>query len=233
MTTKKVAHALIATVALCLCTPALHAEKAEIFVMGGGASLRDAQYFEQNTVPYTSSYAMGGRGMVGAETPLNRLFGLEGAFTYGQSNLVISNFGASPAAKTSYGIKNLRYSGNLVGHSPITFRGWRPYATAGIEIDSFLVSNKAAETAVADGFGGAPTAILRSQDKEGFNFGGGLEWKATSRISLRLDLREHLTGSPNYALPSSSLILTDPIFPIAGKARNVEYSIGIVYFLHK
>ncbi len=233
MTTSKIAHAFIAAAMVFLCAPGLYAEGAKVFVMGGGSTLSNSRYFTHNTVQYGSSYATGGRGTIGFETPISKVLGLEGAFAYGVNNFVISNYATNPVSRTSYGIKNLRYSGNLVGHSPATFRGWRPYVTAGIELDSFLVGDKAASTAAEEGFAGASTAILRSQDKVGFNFGGGLEWKITSRFNFRIDLRQHLTGSPTYALPATAPDISDPIFPITGTSRNLEYSMGIVYFIHK
>lgn len=233
MTTKKAAPALLAAAALCWCTSVLHAEEPKVFVMGGVSSFKDARAFYQNTVPYGSEYSTSGRVTAGIEMPIHKMFGIEGAFAYGQNNLVISNYAANPIAKTSYGIRNARFSWNLVGHSPVTFRGWRPYVTAGMELNSFMVSDKAAATAVAQGFAGAATARLQSQDKLGVNFGGGMEWKATSRISLRLDMRGHMFSSPNYALPAASSSISNAIFPISGGARNLEYSMGIVYYLRK
>ncbi len=66
----------------------------------------------------------------------------------------------------------------------------------------------------------------------GFNYGGGLEKKLMYRVRLRFDVRDHVTASPTYGLPSSSSS-SGPIFPISRAAHDLEYSAGLVFHLGK
>ncbi len=71
--------------------------------------------------------------------------------------------------------------------------------------------------------------VLGASNKLGVNFGGGVEWGFLPALGLRLDLRNHITGTPTYGLPQQST--TGAIFPVSGKANNLEFSAGITFHL--
>jgi len=231
MTTKKFAQGLIVTVALCLSATVGRAQDTTVFLMGGGSSLRDARTFYEAYVKFTTAYASGYRGIAGIEVPLrkSKVFGFEGSFAYGQNNLKLSNYNFNPPTVKSYGLRDSRWSGDLVAHSPSSYRGVRPYVVFGVEYDRLSPSRSASTLATTTGFGSAPVARLSSQSTGGVNFGGGIDLKMTSKLGLRLDVRDHVFGSPTFGLPSGPTSASAAFFPVSGSAHDIEYSIGIVY----
>jgi opacity protein-like surface antigen len=231
MTAKKVVQGLIITMALCLSATTGRAQDYKVFVMGGGSSLRDPKSFTEYYVDYASKYAGGGKVTVGVEAPLlkSKIFGIEGSAGFGQNNLELSYFNYNPVQVKGYGVRNNRFSGDLVAHYPGVWKGIRPYAVAGVEYDLFSPTSGAQSLAKSQGFAGGSSATLTSQGKPGFNVGGGFDMKVASKVDLRIDVRDHWTGSPTYGLPNSSTTAYLAYFPISGSAQNIEYSIGIVY----
>lgn len=232
MTTKKLVRGLIVTVAFCLSTTAGRAQDKLIFVTVGGTSLKDNRSFLEDFIPYNTGYANGGAGTVGIELPLKRskVFGLDVSYSYSQNNLELTETDTSPYTVTSYGVRDNRLSGDIVLHSPSTFRGARPYAVAGVEFDRYSPSSSATSLATTIGFAKQyPAATLSSENDGGVNFGGGIDYKLTSKVDLRIDIRDHVTPSPTLGLPYGSTPTSKAYYPISGKASNIEYTIGIVF----
>ena len=233
MTAKKVVQGLIVTAALCLSTNSVRAQGYRVFIMGADSVFTDKRSFTEGTLPYTSGYAGGGKGIAGFEAPIYKIFGIEGSYGYGRNNLEITNFNYTYPPMTGYGVKFSRISADIVGHAPVTWRGISVYGVLGLEYDLFSPTSAAQELAKTRGFIFAPTATLSSQGKEGFNVGLGVDYKVAWRIDLRFDARDHLFGSPTYGVPQSSTTLYAPFFPVGGPAHDIEYSIGLVYRFRK
>jgi hypothetical protein len=200
--------------------------------MGGASSLNDKRSFSEAYIPYSTVYATGGRGTLGLEVPLkkSKIFGLEGSYGYGQNNLKLTNLNTSPVTVKSYGLGNNRLSGDLVARSPSGYRGAHPYVVLGVEYDRFSPTSSAVSLATSKGFAHAAVAKLASQGTGGVNFGGGIDWTGSRKLGLRIDVRDHITSSPTFGLPTSEPSNTSlPWFPATGSAHNIEYSIGIVY----
>jgi hypothetical protein len=229
MTAKKVVQGLIVTAALCLSTNSVRAQGYRVFIMGADSVFTDKRSFTEGTLPYTSGYAGGGKGIAGFEAPIYKIFGIEGSYGYGRNNLEITNFNYTYPPMTGYGVKFSRISADIVGHAPVTWRGISVYGVLGLEYDLFSPTSAAQELAKTRGFIFAPTATLSSQGKEGFNVGLGVDYKVAWRIDLRFDARDHLFGSPTYGVPQSSTTLYAPFFPVGGPAHDIEYSIGLVF----
>ena len=138
-------------------------------------------------------------------------------------HLRVTNLSASQTL--GYGVRSQRVSANLVGHSPISLLGVRPYATGGLEFDHFGPTSQAKTMAFTQGFTGQ-VVTLGSANKLGVNFGGGVDWSFFPTLALRLDLRDHLTGTPTYGLSGGR-------FPISGAAHDVEFSVGLVFHMGK
>jgi outer membrane protein W len=232
MTTKKSAQGLIVTMALCLSATAGRAQDKKFFLMGSATSISDTRSFTEASIPYSSTFATGGRGTLGLEWPLrkSKIFAIEGTGGFGQNNLKLSNLNTSPATTTSYGLRNYRFSGDLVAHTSTGYRGIRPYVLVGAEYDDFSPTSAASALATKQGFAFEPTAKLTSQGTGGVNFGGGIDWAGSRKLGLRLDVRYHSTSAPTFGLPTSQPSTAGlPWFPNTGSAHNIEYSIGIVY----
>jgi opacity protein-like surface antigen len=232
MTAKKVVQGLIVTMALCLSTTTVRAQGYRFFIMGGVSSLTDKRSFGEgpnSSYLYGSAYAGGGRVIAGVEVPLHKIFGIEGSYGFGSDNLEITNYNSNPSIVTAYGVRNHRFSADIVGHVPRVWRGIHAYGVAGVEADIFSPTNSAQTLAESQGFAFATSAKLAAQAKPGFNAGGGLEYEVASNVDLRLDVRDHLCGSPTFGLPQAPNSTSAAFFPVGGSAHNIEYSIGLVY----
>jgi opacity protein-like surface antigen len=229
MTIKKVVQGLVVTAALCLSTTSVRAQGYRLFIMGADSSLSDKRSFTEGYLPYTSGYAGGGKGIAGLEVPLDKIFGIEGSYGIGLNTLEISNLNTNPVTVKRYGVRNNRLSGDIVGHVPGDWRGIRAYGVVGVEYDLFSPTKSAQSVAASQGFAFAPSAKLASQGKPGFNAGGGIDYKVASKVDLRIDARYHTFGSPTYGLPQAASTASSAFFPISGSARNIEYSLGLVY----
>ena len=231
MTTKGFVQGLLAAVALCLATTAARAQNSLVFVTGGVTSLRDARSFEEAFIPYSTNYANGGGANVGFEMPLKKsqMFGLEFSYGLNQNNLRLNDLNTNPIVTKSYGLRDNRFSGDLVVHSPSAYHNARPYFVVGAEYDEYAPTGHAENLATTTGFAYYPTAKLSSEGHAGVNFGGGIDYRLTEKLSVRLDVRDHITGSPAFGLPYAATTASPAWFPVSGNASNLEYTIGFVY----
>ena len=229
MTAKKVVRGLIITLGLCLSATTGRAQGYRVFVMGGASKFSDFNAFTERYRNYTSSYASGGKGTFGVEIPFYKLFGLEISYGVGSNNLEVTDLSTNPTTTISYPVRDNRFSGDLVGHIPGVWRGIRFYGVAGLEYDIFSPTRAAQNKAQTEGFAFATSAKLASDNKPGFNAGGGIDYKVSSKFSLRLDVRDHFIGSPTFGLPSLPSSFSSAYFPISGSGHDLEYSIGLVY----
>ena len=229
MTAKRVVQGLIVTAALCLSTTSVRAQGYRLFIMGADSPLTDKRTFTEAYKNYSSAYAGGAKAIAGLEVPFYKIFGIEGSYGFGQNNLEITNQSTNPYTVKGYSVRNSRFSGDIVGHVPGVWRGIRAYGVAGVEYDLFSPTSAAQRLAQSQGFAFAASAKLASQGKGGFNVGGGLDYKVASKVDLRLDVRDHVFGSPTYGLPTTFSVPSAAYFPISGSAHDLEYSIGIVY----
>jgi opacity protein-like surface antigen len=226
MKVRMLVQGLVVVTALCVTATALHAQDYSVFAMGDVSSLYDKGYYSEYTTPYGSTYKTGGGFTLGAEVPLNKILGVEGSYSRVRNNLAITDYANSLHEETGYGIHDQRFRGDLVAHSPKSFRGLKPYLAAGLEYDRFSTVGP-----TADIFNGFANASLGAANKLGVNYGCGMDVKLLPYLALRLDVRDHLTSSPTYGLPSSSSI--GPYYPISGAAHDLEYSAGIVLHFGK
>jgi len=235
MTSKKVVQGLIVTAALCLSTTSVRAQGYRVFIMGGDSSLTDQRSFTERYVNYTSTYAGGAKAIVGVEAPFYKIFGIEASYGIGSDNLEINNLTYAYSLIKAYGVKNNRLSVDIVGHIPGVWRGIRAYGVVGVEYDIFSPTSSGQTLAKTQGFAcqvkntAICSATLSSQGEEGFNAGAGLDYKVARKVDLRLDVRDHMFSSPTYGLPSTPGTFSTAYFPISGSARDIEYSIGLVY----
>jgi opacity protein-like surface antigen len=217
---------VVAVVALCASATALNAEDFSVFAMGSISSLFDKGYYNEYTTPYGSTYKTGGGITFGAEVPLGKILGVEGSYSKVRNNLVLTNYGVSTPEEFGYGIHNQRLSGDLVAHAPRSLLGFKPYLAAGLEYDRFSPTGPSPNV-----FNGFVNVSLGNANKVGVNYGGGVDMSLLPHINLRVDVRDHLTGTPTYGLPPSSGV--GAYFPVSGAAHDLQYSAGIVVHLGK
>lgn len=231
MTTKRFVQGLIAGVALCLASTAARAQNSLVFVTVGGTKLGDARQFQEAYIPYNTGYASGGGANAGFEMPLKKsqVFGLEFTYGYSQNNLKLTNDSYNPVVTKSYGLRDNRFSGDIVFHTPSTYHNARPFFLAGVEYDRYSPTAAATALATTTGFGYWPTAKLSSEGYAGVNIGFGIDYKLTEKVGLRLDVRDHITSSPTLGLPYGPTTTSPAWYPVSGHASTIEYTIGLVY----
>jgi hypothetical protein len=200
--------------------------------MGGVSSLADQRSFGEGpnrVIPYSSNYASGGKVTAGIEAPIYKIFGIEGSYGFGKNNLEITNQSTNPTTVIGYGVRNNRFSADIVGHVPGAWRGIRAYGVVGVEEDIFSPTRSAQTLALTQGFAFATSAKLVSEGHPGFNGGGGIDYEVVSKVDLRIDVREHIIGSPRFGLPTAPTSTSAAYFPVSGSGHDLEYSIGLVY----
>ncbi len=231
MSVKRFLQGLIVSVALCLIATVGKAQNSLLYVTGGGSDIRGIHDFEEAFIPYQSTFAKGGGANLGIELPLKKsnIFGVEFSYGFSQNNLELTNENTNPVTETSYGLRDSRFSGDIVVHSPSTFRSIRPYFVVGAEYDRFSPTSAAVALGNRLGFAYAPVAKLTSQGDAGVNFGGGLDYQVTEKWGVRIDVRDHITSSPTLGLPYGITPSSNAYYPVSGDAHSIQYSIGIVY----
>ena len=217
---------LVCLLVVALLFPALaQGQGFRVFIMGSGSYLLSEKFFEVAGDPFRSEYAPGGKVMLGGEYSTNKVLGIEAAYALGRNNLRVADLAESPAEEIGYGVRVQRLSGNLVLHSPVAPAGLRPYATAGLEITRFGPTSDAKARAFTEGFAGQQ-AVLESSNKLGFNLGGGIEWEVLPALALRLDVRNHTTGTPRFGLgepfDAGTVLFPSPARPTTWKSPRAS-----------
>jgi opacity protein-like surface antigen len=207
--------------------------KADVFLLGGGSTLVDANYFDSAGRAYHSRFDLGPKFMLGVEAPYGKLLSIETAYSYGPNNLVVTNTNVFPHVGTVYPVRVYIGSLSAVIHSPVARFHIRPYAEGGVEYDRFSPTPAAITVAEDQGFGAVSTALITHNDKFGLNVGGGLDRKLTKRLTFRIDLRDHITSSPAFGLPPKPTADSAASFPVPSRAHNIEYTAGLVFHLGK
>jgi opacity protein-like surface antigen len=220
---RKIFMLLALAVVFSASTTSLPAQGVDLFLQGGGSALFDKNYPTTTPGPLGTSYAPGGQFSAGAEARLGSIFGLEGAYWWGQNNLRVTQLGTSPGVQTTYGIRHQQVSGDVLIHVP--FPVIKPYVAGGIEYVRY--SPYGHTTLSLPGFATSFTSsggpLLSPSSKFGFNYGAGIELKVLPIVGVRVDARDFVTGSPSFGLPGN----------YSAKANDVEYSLGIVLHFGK
>jgi opacity protein-like surface antigen len=114
-----------------------------------------------------------------------------------------------------------------ISYSPASrLKRFRPYAKIGTGATLFFLHGENKELAFQQG--------LRLQDTWKFlvNWGGGAKYLVHDQVALMFDVKNNMTGVPNYGLPKSASIVNGVFFP--GMARhgtlnNWQLNFGIAY----
>ena len=225
MTRSRLTQLFCLVAGMCLSISPAHAQGIRIFAVGSGSFFLNQKFFTAVGQPFRSDYASGGKITFGSEFTTWKIFGVEAAYGYGTNNLRVTDLSTTPYQTQGYGVKAQRFSGNLVLHSPVGLFGVKPYATAGLEYDRFSPTTQAKSAAFTAGFADQ-NVTLGASNKIGVNYGVGAEWGFFPKLALRVDFRDHVTGTPTYGLSSGR-------YNVSGAGHNAELSAGLVLHFGK
>ena len=210
----------------------------DVFVLGGASTLVDSNNWSSAGRQWHSRFEFGPKYTVGVAVPYGKLLSIETAFTTGPNNFFVTDLNVFPHEQSNGSIVEYPvrfYSGSMsaVFHAPITLFHLRPYAEGGVEYLRYSPTPAAVTTATNKGFAAVSTASINHNDKFGINLGGGLDRKIFKRLTFRIDLRDHVAGSPAFGLPRQPTTDSAANFPVAGRANNIEYTAGFLFHLGK
>jgi opacity protein-like surface antigen len=182
-------------------TGALFAQTEDVAVSGGWSvfpnpRIGDFTVFDEdfNAFPLEVKASNGVR--VGVRLSVNRShFSHELNYAWQRSKLNLASRGVS--------IHHFYY--NAVVHATPKDAAVRPFVTAGGGFSAFF--NPGASSLAG---------ISASENKLGYNYGGGIKFRLTDRFGLRLDVRDHVTGAPFERHVENG----------GGTLHNVEFSVG-------
>jgi len=171
----------------------------------------------------THDHAVEAGGQSYSITPINRFLAgasagmsiapflaLEAGFRFEKNKLQVQALVGSPAAE-SIDFTVQRFFLNAVYHTPYSNGGLRLFATGGVGLTRGIWASG------TEIFGTMPD----SEIAPGFNFGGGLEARASRRLSLAAEVRDFVGNMPNVLQSSSPREIM----------HDVHMSIGVVVHL--
>jgi outer membrane protein W len=100
----------------------------------------------------------------------------------------------------------------------------RPYAAVGPGISLYETFGESEDNAVALGLS------LTNRWKAAGIIGGGVKFRTTEQTGFRFDVRDHITGVPDFGLPHAATIQTAGFRP-DGQLHNWQFSVGFFYSL--
>lgn len=236
---KKTVQGLIVLTAVLLSTGAAPARdlvkdlQLDVFGMAGASTDIDSRYFESAGRLMISQFNLGPKFTVGVGVPYGKLLSFETSYTWGPNNWVVTNDNVFPHAPVVYAVRDSFGSFSALVHSPRSFMKVVPYMEGGVEYDHFSPTPAAIGLAHNQGFAAVSTAIITRNDKFGVNVGGGLDRKIMKRLTFRIDLRDHITNTPNFGLPQQPNVNSAAAFPVKGKDNNIQYTAGFIFHLGK
>jgi len=156
-----------------------------------------------------------------------------GEVEYALTNLpgVFSNLDpALPELGFSHKFHTLSYSGLV--YATERDAPMRPYVSGGLGVGFFRVSDSS-----RDNVRGLIRVNLDRQSKFAFSVGGGVKFKVRHPLGLRVDVRDYITGIPDYDLSGTIPAGLPPIKPRGvaftpdGIQHNWTVSIGLSLYL--
>jgi len=179
--------------------------------------------------PFQSQFENGAKVGLRLTTDVTDIWSLEGSYSFSDNDLRISELGTPPEERF-FGIGVHQFVFNGLYYVTPPGETLRFFFTAGIGWVRFSPSETAQVLALVDKFID-DEASIRTSNKFGFNFGGGMETRANDWLGFRIDVRDHITGYPRFGLPESSTGPGSVFFPVDGVLHNIEVSFGAVFYL--
>jgi opacity protein-like surface antigen len=172
---------------------------------------------------YKSGYLIGTR----ITQNLGDHFGAELEYSYANQPMSFINLRPSlPELGADHSIHSITYS--ILVYPFDRLRRLRPYGTVGGGTSFFYIGKRSKDHAAAEGI------VLKDRWKFAFSFGAGVKYLLTPRLAVRFDVRDQITGVPNYGLPDRSPVLPGGQigagFRADGRIHNWLFNVGLNYY---
>ena len=209
---------------------ALRAQDLRLFIEGGVSSLHAKQYYQVYGASFASTYRTGNAFTVGGEYPIFKTLSAEGSYSRFRNNLAVTNYvnSTTPNDVIGYSIQGQRISVDANAHSGTNIKGVRPYLVFGLDLNRFSPTISSETLAQSVGFNGVPGTPLITDERIGYNFGGGFDIGITHLLAVRIDARDHISRTPSYGLPESATSGSGAYYPVTGKMHDLVFSAGFV-----
>jgi len=171
---------------------------------------------------YKSGFLLGGR----ITQNLGSHFGAELEYSFADQPLDFIDLTPTlPNLKVDHNIHSIIYS--VLVYPFDRSKRLRPYGTIGGGTSLFYIGTDSKNNAAAQG------VVLKDSWKFAFSFGGGIKYLITNKLGVRADVRDQMTGVPDYGLPDVSPLLQNggigPAFRNAGTLHNLIVNVGLSY----
>ncbi len=211
--------------------------RMRVTVFGTGSSFSSDRTFildPLDTPPdqFNTKFVSGGKLGARFTYDLTPKMAFEGTFGYGTNNFVVTELSKTPIEERGFGVKHTQFSGNVLYFLQAPGSKIRTFVTGGIGTTKFSPTDQAISDANSSGTVDEfidDAADITSESKFGFNFGGGVETKITSKLGIRFDFRDWVTGIPTFGVPTTDT--GGDFYPVSGSIHNFSTSIGFVFFV--
>lgn len=211
--------------------PSLQAQILEmnprVSVNVGSSFLRGERLFTVDGDAFQSRYDNGFAFGVRGNLDLTKAWGMEAGYALSPNTLHVTKLGNTPEERR-FDFRLQRLEANALRYIPLP--GLRVFVTGGIGMTRFGPSDAAKVLAATGDFINDP-ALIDTSSKFSANFGGGIESRVHSRLGIRADVRDHITGVPRFGLNQTASGSGSIFYPVNGSAHDVETSIGLVLYL--
>ncbi|HXK62608.1 MAG TPA: outer membrane beta-barrel protein, partial [Acidobacteriota bacterium] len=166
---------------------------------------------------FASGYLIGGR----ITENLGQHFGAELDYSLSNQPVQFRNLAPLiPAVNFDHRVHSIAYT--------VLFYGLkrknriRPYAAIGPGISLYDSFGDLEGVAATKGL------TLKDRWKAAFIVGGGVKFRVGEQVGLRFDVRDHITGVPDFGFPERGTA-QDPGFRPEGQLHNWQFGVGVFY----
>jgi hypothetical protein len=193
---------------------------------GTGSIMMADRDFSIGTSNFRTEFLNGGSYGFRGVIDLTDNWSIEGSYSYGNNNLRVHDTDGSTAEVRNYGVRKHGWNANALRFLNGSDSRVRLFVDGGLGLSRFSPTELAQ---VAAAFEFIETgALIAPDNKVNFNVGGGLEAKATDRIGIRFDVKDHIAGAPRFGVPETG---SGDIYPIDGMTHNISAGIGLMWYL--
>jgi opacity protein-like surface antigen len=197
---------------------------------GSGSLMMADRDFTISGDQFRSEFLNGGNYGFRGVIDLTDNWALEGSYSYGNNNLRITETAGNTTDVRNFGVRQHGWNANALRYLNGNDSRFRMFVDGGLGLSRFSPSELAQIAAVVDQFVDEP-ALITAENKVNFNFGGGVEAKASDRIGIRFDLKDHIAGVPRFGVPQTPQGTGGDFYPVDGMTHNISAGIGLMWYL--